>query len=283
MKAIIYYHSGTGNSLAIARDLAAALGDTTLVAIPQALQEPNAGAAKAPGAPAAADAVGIIFPVYDWGPPRIVTDFVNLRNWAGIPYLFAVCNCGGFPGGTLSLLEQALRAQGGKLQAGFSIVMPGNYTPLYGAIAETKQQNMFARAHARVAEIAGLVKARRSLPVEKSLALVNWLTGILYKFGQPHFKTADAKFWVQDTCVACGLCVKVCPRHNIDLKDNRPQWHGNCEQCMACLQWCPVTAIQWNKATKDRKRYHHPDIKAQDLFRQQEKSTADGKEFAGIE
>jgi ferredoxin len=263
MNTILYYFSGTGNSLVIARDLAAALGNTTLIAIPRALQAPVAGAANAAGV---ADATGIVFPVYAWGPPRIIMDFIKARTWHGIPYLFAVCTCGGFPGGTLTLTDRALRARGGRLNAGFSIVMPGNYTPMYGAIAETKQQKMFARARARVAEIAELIKAHRNQPVEKSFGLVNWLTGFLYKFGMPKFKTSDAKFWVLDTCTHCGLCVKICPRLNIDLKDGHPQWHGNCEQCMACLQWCPVEAIQFGRATQNRTRYHHPAIKAKDLF-----------------
>jgi len=269
MNTILYYFSGTGNSLAIARELAAALSNTTLIAISQALKEPAADAANtasAADAVGAANAAGIVFPVYAWGPPRIVTDFIKSRKWTGIPYLFAVCTCGGFPGGTLPLLQRALRAQGGNLSAGFSIVMPGNYTALYGAIADAKQQKLFERARARVAEIAELIKARRNRPVEKSFLLVNWLTGFLYKFGMPKFKTADGRFWVMETCTHCGLCAKVCPRLNIDLKNGRPQWHGNCEQCMACLQWCAVEAIQFGQATQKRKRYHHPDIKAKDLF-----------------
>jgi len=262
MNTVLYYFSGTGNSLVIARDLAAALGNTTLIAIPLALQEPGAA-----GSAVAADAAGIVFPVYAWGPPRIVTDFINSRKWHGIPYLFAVCTCGGFPGGTLPLVERTLRARGGNLSAGFSIVMPGNYTAMYGAIAQAKQQKLFERSRVRVAEIAELIKARRSRPVEKSFFLVNWLTtGFLYKFGIPKFKASDVKFWALDTCTHCGLCVKVCPRLNIDLPNGRPQWHGNCEQCMACLQWCPAEAIQFGRSTQKRKRYHHPAVKAKDIF-----------------
>ncbi|MDD5676639.1 MAG: EFR1 family ferrodoxin [Kiritimatiellae bacterium] len=258
MNTILYYFSGTGNSLVVARDLGTALGNTTLISIPRALQESAVGTA---------DAVGIVFPVYAWGPPRIVVDFIASRKWHGLPYLFAVCTCGGFPGGTLPKVGRALCAQGGTLSAGFSIVMPGNYTAMYGAIAEAKQQKLFARSRTRIAEISELIKARCRRPAERSFFLVNWLTtGFLYKFGMPHFKTADAKFWVTDTCTHCGLCVKVCPRLNIDLKDGRPQWHGNCEQCMACLQWCPAEAIQFGPSTQKRKRYHHPSVKAKDLF-----------------
>ena len=35
---------------------------------------------------------------------------------------------------------------------------------------------------------------------------------------------------------------------------------------MACLQWCPVEAIQFGRATQKRKCYHHPAIKAKNLF-----------------
>jgi hypothetical protein len=35
---------------------------------------------------------------------------------------------------------------------------------------------------------------------------------------------------------------------------------------MACLQWCPAEAIQYGKATKARKRYHHPQAKAKDFM-----------------
>ncbi|MDR3121471.1 MAG: flavodoxin, partial [Clostridiales bacterium] len=40
-----------------------------------------------------------------------------------------------------------------------------------------------------------------------------------------------------------------------------------CEQCMACIQFCPKRAINYRDKTQKRKRYHHPDITAQDLVR----------------
>jgi MinD superfamily P-loop ATPase len=36
---------------------------------------------------------------------------------------------------------------------------------------------------------------------------------------------------------------------------------------MACLQWCPVEAIQYGKKTIGRKRYHHPSIAVADMFK----------------
>lgn len=257
MSTILYYFSGTGNSLVVARELAEALGDTKLVSIPQEMREPTNPKA---------DAVGFVFPVYAWGPPRIVADFIGARDFSGSAYMFAVCTCGGFPAGTLELADRMLRAKGNHFSSGFSIVMPGNYTPMYGAIPEAKQQKLFARAHARIAEIAALIKARRIQPLEKNFFPINMLFSFLYRHGMPRFRTADAKFWSTDACTHCGLCVTICPRRDIELKNGRPEWHGNCEQCMACLQWCPAEAIQFGQATRTRKRYRHPAVKAKDFI-----------------
>jgi len=45
-----------------------------------------------------------------------------------------------------------------------------------------------------------------------------------------------------------------------------PTWHGHCEHCLGCLQWCPKEAIQFRKVTLKYKRYHHPAIKADDMI-----------------
>jgi len=68
-------------------------------------------------------------------------------------------------------------------------------------------------------------------------------------------------------CTGCKLCEKICPMHNIIMVDNRPQFGGNCERCLACIQWCPMKAIEYKELTQKRKRYTNPNIKASDLFR----------------
>jgi len=48
--------------------------------------------------------------------------------------------------------------------------------------------------------------------------------------------------------------------------NGKPEWHQKCHQCFACLQWCPQEAIQYGKKTPKYKRYHHPEIKVNDLL-----------------
>jgi Fe-S-cluster-containing hydrogenase component 2 len=59
---------------------------------------------------------------------------------------------------------------------------------------------------------------------------------------------------------------RVCPVGNIRLVDGRPKWQHRCEQCLACLQWCPEQALQFGKHTARRERYHHPQISVKDLM-----------------
>jgi MinD superfamily P-loop ATPase len=64
----------------------------------------------------------------------------------------------------------------------------------------------------------------------------------------------------------CGTCARVCPKHNIVLKDSSPKFGGNCERCTACIQWCPAKAIDYKDVTQTRKQYRHPNVKASDIF-----------------
>ncbi len=76
----------------------------------------------------------------------------------------------------------------------------------------------------------------------------------------------DRHYSVSDACVKCGICEKVCPVHNIGLgASGKPYFKHRCEQCVACIQFCPQRAINYKDKTQSRKRYTHPDIKYTDL------------------
>ena len=67
MKTIIYWFSGTGNSLAVAKELAKSCGDAELVSIARVFRKP----------PPSAERIGLVFPVYAFCPPALVSRFVE--------------------------------------------------------------------------------------------------------------------------------------------------------------------------------------------------------------
>ena len=68
---MIFFFSGCGNSRHVAETLAAGLNDT-LVFIPEAAREGRYEYELAEG-----KRLGFVFPIYAWGPPKLVMDFVK--------------------------------------------------------------------------------------------------------------------------------------------------------------------------------------------------------------
>lgn len=259
MKTEIYYFTGTGNSLVVARDLAKELNGE-LIAIPSVMSKETINVD--------AEVIGVVFPVYIWGMPLIVTRFINKLENLKDKYVFAVATCGGMPGATINQFEKVLENRGGQLAVGFTVIMPGNYTPMYGAIEERKQMQMFKKWDYKLKIICKYVKDNKRGIKENNNVFVNLIfSSFIYNLSPKHIPKMDRQFWFDENCNKCGICKKVCPVDNITITEGSPTWNGNCEQCFACLQWCPQKAIQWGKNTQNRKRYHHPDIKISDIMK----------------
>lgn len=50
---------------------------------------------------------------------------------------------------------------------------------------------------------------------------------------------ARASFRTDDSCIGCGLCVKKCPMHNLELVNGKVKQNGNCTLCYRCVNICP--------------------------------------------
>lgn len=259
MRTTLYYFSATGNCLKVARDIAQELGDTEIVSIPKVMGNSEVYTD--------AKNIGIVYPVYMFGMPLIVSKFIKKLKTRSDQYIFSAATYGGMMGASLLQTAKELKKQGLKLSAGFGVKMPGNYTPLYGAIALDKQEKMFIKEKDKIKFIAETIRNNKKSKIDKSFFLINLIfSGIIYNLCSPYIPKMDKAFWVDDKCNSCGVCQKVCPVKNIELVNGKPKWLGRCEQCMACLQWCPEEAIQYGKNTSSRKRYHHPEIKLEDVI-----------------
>jgi ferredoxin len=257
MKTTIYYFTGTGNSLKIARDLASKL-DAELI--------PMAEAVKTDILPAS-DCIGIVFPVYIWGLPLIVDSFIHKLSKQNMgKYIFAIATNGGAVSGALLIAQKRLRAKGLKLSAGFSVILPSNFISVHQTSAE-EQQRLFAAAEVKLDEIALKVKSGKPYLVEKGSVGERILkTGIAYRFFSLIMHKMDNDFWTDTHCNGCGLCSKVCPVQNIKIENGTPKWLHHCQQCYACMNLCPNQALQYRKMTEDKKRYKNPYVELKDLI-----------------
>jgi ferredoxin len=259
VKTSIYYFTGTGNSLAVAKKIAVAFGDCELVPI-ASLQKTNGNIVPP------AERVGIVCPVYFSGLPAMVATFAGRMDLAAVKYVFAVVTNGG-GGGSAALrqIDIVLRKQHGRgLDAGFSVTMPGNYILMYSSPEGKKQEEILAKANEEIAGITGPLTRceKRALP---SSLISHLLYTLLYPRFTSHVHTDDKKFSVNDNCTSCGICAAVCPADNIKMIEGKPVWKHHCELCCGCIHNCPVQAIQAGSATEKRLRYRNPSVTIAEL------------------
>lgn len=257
MKTDLFYYTGTGNSLWTAKILAEELGDADLIPISRATGDRVLGRAEA---------IGIIFPVHIWGLPRRVIAFVDALEKNQSRYHFAVAVNAGQVAATLIQLKKRMQGRGLSLSTGFELAMPSNYIPWGGPGPEGEQLRRIEAARKKIGRIAAAVAAREERPVEKGPLWQNILFTGFNRLAFSYVPTMDRSFWVDEKCNGCGICKTVCPSGNIDLPAEKPAWLHHCEQCLACIQWCPQEAIQFGKKTPRYKRYHHPEITLKDAL-----------------
>lgn len=257
MDTTIYFYTGTGNSLWTAKKLSAALGNSELIPIPLSgsdLIKPDS------------EKVGLIFPVHIWGVPARVVAFLNRLEINSPKYYFAVAVNAGQVAATLIQLTMILKKKNINLAAGFSVCMPSNYIPWGEAISQEKQQKKFEEALTKIRIIASSLRAKEERALERGPTWQNIFFSAIYRLSFPKVPEMDKAFWADEKCTNCKICEKICPAHNILITNNKPLWQHRCEQCFACLQWCPEEAIQYGKSTTKKKRYHHPEIKLSDML-----------------
>lgn len=254
---MIFCFSGTGNSRYVAGSIAALTGDRV-----EDMAEWIAGAARKAFAIAAGEKIVWVFPVYSWGIPPVVIEFirnVEVISDAGCRH-YMVCTCGDDTGLTHRQWRREIVGRGWVPQAAFSVQMPNTYTLMKGFDVDSKEVES-AKLDAvpkRVGEIVGKMSAGFAGDdvVSGSWAWVK--SRIIYPWFV-RYCMSPRPFHHDDACVGCGKCVRECPMRNIVPDgDSRPQWGNRCAMCLRCYHTCPHHAVAYGKATAGKGQYICP-------------------------
>lgn len=261
---MIFYFSGTGNSLYAAKMIALHTGEK-LISIAEAenrAEESHEYCLRDD------EIAGFVYPVYAWGPPTIVLEFIeklHLNNYRG-NYVFSIVTCGGSIGNTMKVMQNRLRKKDILLNSGFSIPMPNNYIMMGDVDSKEVEHKKLTASDETLKYINHAIDQRVNGEFKVQKGPLPWLlTGIINPlFNKNAIDTT--KFQADHRCTGCGTCEKICNLNNIKV-DEKPQWGQRCSQCLACVHYCPMKAIQYGKETEKKGRYTNPKIAISEMFR----------------
>jgi Pyruvate/2-oxoacid:ferredoxin oxidoreductase delta subunit/flavodoxin len=258
METTIFYYTGTGNSLWVARKLAEGLGNAEVVSMVKWMKKKD---------PVQSNVIGLVFPVHMWGVPEPVIRFIGELQNLDAGYFFAVGVDADQVANTLVQLKTILAKKGIALDSGFEVKLPTNYIVWGGPGTKEAQDKKITAAGQKISRIVEYIKKREKGTVEKGPLWQRILLTPIYKLSYSKVPTMDKAFFADEKCSRCGTCYLICPAKNITLVEGKPVWNHHCQQCFACIQWCPKEAIQGSKKTHTYQRYHHPEVQLKDMLK----------------
>lgn len=237
-KRIVFYFTGTGNCLYIARQLAGE--NAELLSIPQMV--------KLGEYEFEADEIGIVYPIYGHMPPYMVREFIQkARLRAG--YKFAVLTYGARKCNAVEIWDGISRKSGNGFDYIGTIVMVDNWLPNFDMNEQMKMDKRIPENLRRItADIDGQRHWHEPVTEEERLQHQGFmqLSGLDPEVG--FLMKSEKCFRVTDACIDCGICTYVCPRGNYELTSRGVRMSGECEFCFACIQNCPQRAIRFAKS-----------------------------------
>lgn len=236
-KRIIFYFTGTGNCLYIARQLAGER--TTLLSIPQMVKHGKYDFE--------ADEIGLVYPIYGHMPPNMVREFIKkARLKAG--YRFAVLTYGARKCDAVEIWDGISRQAGNAFDYISTIVMVDNWLPNFDMNEQIKIDKHIPENLERLKEdIAARRHWHEPVTEEERQMHRDFMarTGLDPETG--YLLRSEKYFTVTGACISCGICTYVCPRGNYVLDSGTAEMSGDCEFCFACIQNCPQRAIRFRR------------------------------------
>lgn len=275
MSTEIYYFSGTGNSLHVARELQKRLPGTALIPLVSLLNKTIVETKS--------DTVGFIFPIHFSTVPIFLKDIIKKFDFRATNYIFAVATRLGTPCSTaFTKIEKILHQKGQNLNASLILNMPSNDPKFKGWHQSTPEE---------IAQFEVEVQDRLNSFQNIVLNKVNQRekdTHILFPINKvmEHLGALMAEipidggkdFFADEKCSGCGLCEKVCLSQKVKMINQKPVWQKQimCFSCYACLNFCPIQSVQMRSGrlikfyTAENGRYTHPEVTATEIGRQKD-------------
>jgi NAD-dependent dihydropyrimidine dehydrogenase PreA subunit len=278
----IYYFSGTGNSLHVAKELQRRMPEVNLIPMVSLLNKDIIETT--------ADSIGFVFPIYNLLLPVPVIKFLKKADFRKSKYIFAIATRAQSPERAILSVEKKLKRKGRNLDSSFVVTMGGNCEGSFSPVFPTKEvvSNLESQLQNKLDYIQKILMSQEKYREKDNPPFkINELAGSFAAFIMPLLSLFGEKlaentnisinYYSDPTCKGCGICEKVCLSKKIKIADNKPVWQKSvkCFLCFSCFNYCPSQSIMISNSSSDAdkikrytdksRRYHHPEISANDI------------------
>lgn len=245
----IFYFTGTGNSLYIAKRFGG-----EIYSIPQVLKGEKHVFED--------EEIGIIFPTYGFSVPNIVKEFIKKITLKS-PYIFAIMTCGNNNGDATKYFASFAKKHNIEVKYSNSIVMVGNHIPL---VDIEKQKSLDKNIEENINQLIDDVSKHRNY-INSGMIVGPVLRNALKVVKKVKTMDSPANFSVNEDCIKCSTCIKVCPRANVSYNESKHIVFGDyCESCLSCVNNCPKKAIQVKGDKNPNARYRNDYVSLKEII-----------------